>query len=226
MGDILGKYALVSSFLGELGVALRKDIFMRKLRALEKSKSINLCPRQILCLEIRGESTVWSAANGESTHTKCTKYWRSTRKMFVGRAERDTPSKKISFSFNKYQNVKMKCRSKPPTRIEGWVWQKYPIFTTTCLSNCYWLANLNKQSHLEVLSRKLDCVKTKASETPSLELRRENISSAWLSMCWCDHNWREAPSSHPIFAKKRDGGQHKDLSGQRLPLRVTRVGFR
>ena len=58
MGDNLGKYALVSSFLGELVVALRKDIFMRKLRALKKSNSINLCPRQILCLEIRGESTV------------------------------------------------------------------------------------------------------------------------------------------------------------------------
>ena len=50
-----------------------------------------------------GESTVWSAAaNGESTHTKCTKYWRrSNRKMFEGKAERDTPSKQISFSFNK-----------------------------------------------------------------------------------------------------------------------------
>ena len=91
----------------------------------------------------------------------------------------------------------------PPTSIERLVWRKYPIFTMTCLSNCYWLANLNKQSHLEVLSRKLSCVKTKASETPSLELRRENIGSAWLSMCWCDHNWREAPSSHPIFAKKK-----------------------
>ena len=102
MGDILRKYALVSSFLGELVVALWKDIFMRKLRALKKSNSINLCPRQILCLEIRGESTVWSAAaNGESTHTKCTKYWRSTWKMFEGKAETDTPSKKISFSFNK-----------------------------------------------------------------------------------------------------------------------------
>ena len=197
MGDILGKYALVSSFLGELGVALRKDIFMRKLRALKKSNSINLCPRQILCLEIRGESTVWSAANGESTHTKCTKYWRSTRKMFEGKANRDTPSKKISFSFNKcIRTSKWKKRSikpqwiPPPTSIERLVWRKYPIFTMTCLSNCYWLANLNKQSHLEVLSRKLACVKTKAPETPSLELRRENIGSAWLSMCWCDHKWR------------------------------------
>ena len=128
MGDNLGKCTLISSFLGELGVALRKGIFMRKLRALKKSNSINLCPRQILCLEIRGESTVWSAAaSGESTHTKCTKYWRSTRKMFEGKAERDTPSKKISFQLM-YQNVKIKCRSKPqwtppPTSIEWLVWQ-------------------------------------------------------------------------------------------------------
>ena len=124
MGDNLGKYTLISSFLGELGVALRKYIFMRRLRALKKSDSINLCPRQILCLEIRGESTVWSAAaNGESTQTKSTKYWRSTR----GKAERDTPSKKISFQLM-YQNVKIKCRSKPqwtppPTSTEGLVWQ-------------------------------------------------------------------------------------------------------
>ena len=65
--------------------------------------------------------------------------------------------------------------------------------------------NLNKQSHLEVSSRKLYCVKTKASETPSLELRilLEERTLAVHDYQWCDHNWREAPtSSHLVFAKK------------------------